>query len=427
MSLRGLLADTRPLQNPYFRRLWTANIITVIGAQLTVVAVPAQIYADTDSSAYVGLTGVFGLVPLIVFGLWGGALADHFDRRTILRVTTTGLIVTAALFWLQAAMGNTNVWLLLCLFSVQQAFFAVNQPTRSAVLPRLVESDLLPAANSLNMTVFQAGAIGGPLVAGALIPVVGYSWLYLADAICLLATLWAVIRLPSLPVEGATGTPGLRSVVEGFTYLRTQPVLLMSFVVDIIAMLFGMPRALFPEIAHESFLGPEEGGLAFAVLFAGIPAGAVLGGVFSGWVSRISAQGKAVIWCIVVWGLAMVGFGVAVGFADAAPDAARLWLVIAVLMLIVGGAADMASAAFRTSMLQSAATDEVRGRLQGIFIVVVAGGPRIADVAHGASAAMVGTAVAAAGGGLLVVVLVVVAALAVPSFVRYRVTTAARS
>ena len=422
-----MLADTRPLRNPHFRRLWSANIVTVVGAQLTVVAVPAQIYADTGSSAYVGLTGVFGLVPLVVFGLWGGALADHFDRRTLMLVTTTGLIGTAALFWMQAAFGNTNVWLLLSLFAVQQAFFAINQPTRSAILPRLLEPEVLPAANSLNMTVMQAGAIGGPLIAGILIPFTGFSWLYLADAICLLATLWAVVRLPRLPVEGVvSGTPGLRSVVEGLAYLRTQPVLMMSFVVDIIAMVFGMPRALFPEIAHESFLGPEEGGLAFALLFAGIPAGAVLGGVFSGWVSRIARQGVAVIWCIVVWGLAMVGFGLAVLGADATSGSARPWLVVAVLMLVVGGAADMASAAFRTSMLQSAAADEVRGRLQGIFIVVVAGGPRIADVAHGASAAVVGTAAAAAGGGVLVVVLVVVAALVVPSFVRYRITAGAR-
>ncbi|WP_341928337.1 MFS transporter [Nocardioides psychrotolerans] len=420
MQIRGLLADTRPLANPHFKRLWLANIITVIGAQLTVVTVPAQIYVDTGSSAYVGLTGVFGLVPLVVFGLWGGALADVFDRRTILIVTTTGLIVTSGLFYAQAAMGNTDVWLLLCLFSVQQAFFAVNQPTRSAVLPRLLEPGLLPAANSLNMTVMQAGAIAGPLVAGTLIPVLGFEWLYLIDTLTLLATLSAVVRLPSLAVEGApTGTPGLRSVVEGLAYLRGHPVLMMSFVVDIIAMVFGMPRALFPEIAHESFLGPEGGGLAFAVLFAAIPAGAVLGGVFSGWVSRVSRQGLAVIVCILVWGVAMAGFGVAVALADSFRTP---MLVAAVLMLVVGGAADMASAAFRSSMLQTAASDAVRGRLQGIFIVVVAGGPRIADVAHGASAAMVGTAAAAAGGGVLVVVLTVVAALAVPSFVRYRIT-----
>ena len=210
--LRGLVADTRPLDNHHFRRLWVANIVTVVGAQLTVVAVPAQIYSDTGSSAYVGLTGIFGLVPLVVFGLWGGALADVFDRRTILVVTTCGLIVTSGLFWLQAAAGNTNVWLLLSLFAVQQAFFGVNQPTRSAVLPRLLEPELLPAANSLNMTVFMAGGIAGPLVAGALIPVFGLEWLYLIDTVTLLATLSAVVRLPSLRIEGSTArTPRSRT------------------------------------------------------------------------------------------------------------------------------------------------------------------------------------------------------------------------
>jgi MFS family permease len=411
------MADTRPLANPHYRRLWLANIVTVVGAQLTVVAVPAQIYADTGSSAYVGLTGVFGLVPLVVFGLWGGALADAMDRRTLLVITTSGLIGTSALFWVQAALGNSNVWLLLGLFAVQQAFFAINQPTRSAVLPKLLPAQLLPAANSLNMTIFQAGAIAGPLVAGALIPVLGFSWLYLIDTVTLFATLSAVVRLPRLPVEGMRTAPGLRSVVDGFRYLRGQPVLMMSFVVDIIAMVFGMPRALFPQMAHESFGGPEEGGLAFALLFAAIPAGAVLGGVFSGWVSRIERQGLAVIWSIIVWGVAMVGFGLASGLAG---GTAGVMLGVAVGMLVVGGAADMVSAAFRTSMLQSAAADEVRGRLQGIFIVVVAGGPRIADVVHGSAAALVGTAAAAAGGGVLVVIGTVVAALAVPAFVRYR-------
>ena len=220
-----------------------------------------------------------------------------------------------------------------------------------------------------------------------------------------------------------TGAPGLRAVVDGFAYLRHQPVLLMSFVVDIIAMVFGMPRALFPEIADVDFGGPSEGGLVFALLFAAIPAGAVVGGVLSGWVSRVEAHGRAVIVCILVWGLAIVGFGVAVGLADLRGDRwLHAMLVVALLMLMLGGAADMASAAFRVAMLQSAASDEVRGRLQGVFIVVVAGGPRIADTAHGVTAAAVGTAAAAAGGGVLVVVGTVVAALAVPSFVRYRVT-----
>ena len=361
-------------------------------------------------------------MPLVVFGLWGGALADVFDRRTMLIITTTGLIGTSALFWLQAALGNTNVWLLLGLFSVQQAFFAVNQPTRSAILPKLLPAELLPAANSLNMTIFQAGAIGGPLVAGHPDPVHRLR-VALPDR-HVHALRDAERGGPAAAAAGRAtppkGTPGLRSVIEGFTYLRGHPVLMMSFVVDLIAMVFGMPRALFPEIAHLSFDGPDEGGLVFALLFAAIPAGAVIGGVFSGWVSRVDRQGRAVIVCILVWGAAMAGFGVAVGLADRWPHARCS--PSPSLMLVIGGAADMASAAFRTSMLQSAADDSVRGRLQGIFIVVVAGGPRIADVVHGASAAMVGTAAAAAGGGVLVVVGTVVASIAVPSFVRYRIT-----
>ncbi|MGZ5399279.1 MAG: MFS transporter [Nocardioides sp.] len=419
MRFEGLFADTRPLRNDHFRRLWRANIVTVIGAQLTVVAVPAQIYSMTGSSAYVGLTGVFGLVPLVVFGLWGGALADVFDRRTLLVVTTVGMIVTSGCFWVQAALGLENVWLLLGLFSVQQAFFAVNQPTRSAVLPKLVSPELLPAANALNITVFQAGGIAGPLVGGALIPFIGFSWLYLIDTITLFATLGAVVRLPRLPVEGAMGTPGLRAVVDGFRYLRGHPVLMMSFVVDLIAMVFGMPRALFPELADTAFAGPSEGGLAVALLFAAIPTGAVVGGVLSGWVSRVERHGLAVIVSILVWGLAVTGFGVAAMLAPLAP---MPMLAVAVTLLAIGGAADMASSAFRNAMLLDSATDAMRGRLQGIFIVVVAGGPRIADVVHGAAAATTGAAVAAAGGGVLVVVGTVAAAVAVPAFVRYRIT-----
>lgn len=434
MDVRSLLADTRPLRNDHFRRLWTANIVTVIGAQLTVVAVPAQIYAITGSSGYVGLTGLFGLVPLVVFGLYGGALADHMDRRRLLLITTIGLIATSIGFWAQAAVGLDNVWVLLGLFSLQQAFFAVNQPTRTAILPLLLPTELLPAANSLNYTVMQAGGIAGPLVGGALIPVLGYSWLYLLDALSMLTTLYAVWRLPSWrpadeeatpaagepgasPEKAATRAPGFRSVVDGLTYLRTQPVLLMSFVVDIIAMVFGMPRALFPEIAQLSFGGPPEGGTAFAVLFAAIPLGAVLGGLVSGWVSRVRRQGRAVILLIGVWGLAIALFGVAVAFAggDAMP-----WLVLGTAFLAVGGAADMFSASFRQAMLQGAASDDVRGRLQGVFTVVVAGGPRIADVVHGGAADKLGAAPVTVAGGLLVVVGMVACVLLVPAFWRFQ-------
>ncbi len=421
--LRSVLADTRPLKQPDFRRLWSANIITVIGAQLTVVAVPAQIYAITGSSGMVGLTGLFGLVPLVVFGLWGGALADHVDRRTLLEVSTIGLVVTSALFALQAFLQWNNVWVLLVLFALQQAFFAINQPTRTAILPKLLPAEQLPAANALNMTVFSAGAIAGPLVGGALIPVLGYAWLYLVDTITLFATLYAVWRLPRLPVDNPQGSPGLRAVWDGLVYLGAHKILLVSFVVDIIAMVFGMPRALFPQMAHESFGGPAEGGLAFALLFAGIPAGAVLGGVLGGWVSRVKREGLAIMWAIAVWGAAMAVMGVAVGLA---PMATGAMLGLALAMLVVGGAADMASAAFRQSLLLGATDDAVRGRLQGVFIVVVAGGPRIADIAHGGAAEVVGTAVATAAGGVLVLVGIGLVALLYPRFHRFQLSDRAR-
>ncbi|GAA1072125.1 MFS transporter [Tsukamurella spumae] len=403
-----LLADTRPLHNPDYRRLWWTGIVTVIGAQLTAVAVPAQIYAITGSSAYVGLTGVFGLVPLVIFGLWGGAIADALDRRLVIIGTTLGLAGSALLL---AVLPN-NVWLILCAFALQQAFFGVNQPTRSAIYARLVPPEQLPAANSLNMTVMQFGAIAGPMLGAPLIPIIGVHWLYTLDAASLMLTLWAVWRLPSIKAEDKGQSLGLRSVIDGFRYLAGHKVLLMSFVVDIIAMVFGMPRALFPQIAHENFGDPIEGGFVFGALFAAMSVGAVLGGVLSGWTSRVARQGLSVIVMIVLWGAAMAGFGVAAHFS---------WLWAALVMLALGGAADMFSAAFRTTMLQEAATDDVRGRLQGVFTVVVAGGPRIGDVAHGAAAATAGAAMAAAGGGVLVIVFTVLAAFAVPAFVRYRV------
>ncbi len=416
--LRGLVADTRPLQTPAFSRIFYANIVTVIGAQLTVVAVPAQIFAITQSSAYVGLTGLFGLVPLVVFGLYGGALADHMNRRTLLILTTVGIIATSAAFFVQAALALNNVWVLLTIFALQQTFFAINQPARSSILPKLLPLDQLPAAQALSMTVMSFGAIAGPLVGGALIPVLGFSVLYLIDALCLFATLYAVVKLPSLPVDNPVGSPGLRSVLDGFAYLRGRTVLLMSFVVDLIAMIFGMARALFPQIAHETFGGPPEGGTAFALLYAAMPAGVLLGGVFSGWVARVRRTGRAVIWAILVWGAAMAVFGLAVGLA--APGFLVPMLLLALVAQVVGGAADMASSAFRNAILLGAAEDSVRGRLQGIFIVVVAGGPRIADVLHGFAADAVGPAWAAGGGGVLVILLLLIVTAAAPAFGRFR-------
>lgn len=394
----------------------------MIGANLTIFAVPVQLYALTQNSAYVGLAGVFSVVPLIVFGLWGGAWADAMDRRRLLIIASCGLAVASVLLWVQAAAAVNNVWLVLCLLSVQQAFYAINSPTRSAAIPRMLPAEQLPAANSLNMTVFQAGAIIGPLLAGVLLRWVDLSTLYFIDALTTIAPIWATFRLTPMPPEHLadddTSRWGFAAVLDGFRYLSGNRVVLMSFVVDLIAMILGMPRALFPQMAHENFGGPVAGGTAMALLSAAMAVGAVAGGVFSGWLPRVRRQGLAVVVSIVVWGAAMAGFGLAVGHATGRPDG-FLW--IALVLLAVGGAADMVSAVFRSTILQEAASDELRGRLQGVFTVVVAGGPRIADAVHGAAAAVVGTTVAATGGGVLVVVGVVVSVLVVPAFVRYQV------
>lgn len=414
-------ADTTPLRTPDFRRLWWAGIPTVIGANLTIFAVPVQLYALTQNSAYVGLSGVFALVPLVVFGLWGGALADAMDRRLLLIIASIGLAVASILLWLQAALALNNVWVVLLLLSFQQAFYAVNSPTRSAAIPRILPPEQVAAANSLNITVMQFGAIVGPLLAGVILKWVDLSTLYLIDAITTVLPIWATFRLKPIPptlTETVRNKYGFAAVWDGFRYLSGNKVVLMSFVVDLIAMIAGMPRALFPQMAHESFGGPIEGGTTMALLAAAISVGAVAGGVFSGWLPRVERQGLAVVAAILVWGVAMIGFGLAAGFADGRTGS-LLWIALA--FLAVGGAADMVSSAFRNTILQQAASDDVRGRLQGVYTVVVAGGPRLADAVHGAAAAAVGTTVAAAGGGALVVVGVMVATVAVPAFVRYRV------
>ncbi|MER5604106.1 MFS transporter [Streptomyces sp. NPDC002265] len=401
--------DTRPLRRPAYRRLWSSTIVTAVGSQLTAVAVPKQIYDITGSSAWVGAASLAGLLPLIVFALWGGAVADTVDRRKLLLITNVGIAVTSVLFWVQAAVGLDSVAALMVLLAVQQAFWGLNAPARNASIARLVPADELPAANALGSTVMQTGQVVGPLLAGVLIPVIGLPELYLVDALALCVTVWAVLRLPALPPQAAVARrAGVREIAAGFRYLSAHKVLLLSFLADIIAMVFGMPRALFPQLAAENF-APWGEGLALGLLFAAIPVGAVAGGLFSGAFSRARRHGWMVIGSVVAWGAAVTGFGLS----------RNLWF--AVVFLAAAGVADMVSMVFRGAILLSAATDEMRGRMQGVFTVVVAGGPRVADVLHGTAGAAFGPHAAVAGGGLLVVVLMLGLAAAAPALRRYRI------
>jgi hypothetical protein len=403
---RRLLVDGRPLRVGEFRRLWAAGIVTALGAQLTAVVVPLQIYEFSGSSAYVGLAGLVGLAPMAAAALWGGALADVRDRRRVLLTTTIGIGVTSLLLWAQAWANLRSVGVLLALVAVQQALFGANSTVSRAVTPRLVRPELLTAANALQSTVLLAAGITGPLLAGGLLPVVGSRTLYLADAVAVCATVWAVWRLPDLPPDGgAERRQGavLRQIVDGVRFMTKHQILLVVYLADFAALSLGLPTALFPQLAAETFRPSDIG-----VLYAALSAGGVLAGLFSGAFTRVGRHGVAVAVSVGVWGLAVAGFGLAHS------------LVSAVAWLLPAGGALLALGVFRKTVLQSAVPDGMRGRLQGIDTVVAVGGPRLGDLLHGTVGAALGVTWTVTGGGVLTVVAALALLLLFPGFRRHR-------
>ena len=399
--LRRAAIDVEPLRHPDFRRLWLGNSLGFVGFQLTAVAVPVQVFELTGSSFWVGMLGLVGLVPLILFGLWGGAVADAVDRRLLL--LGSSLLLWACTGGLLAAslLGLASLPLLLGLVAVQAAGFAVASSTRGAIVPRVLPAELVPSANTLSFTASNVGMVLGPLLAGLILARWSFAAAYAADLAIFTGALYAALRLPALPPTGPTTAPGLRSVVDGLAFIVTRPVLLLSFAVDIVAMVLAMPRALFPETAAE--LGGRG---AAGWLYAAIAIGAVVAGLSSGWIGRVRRQGVALVVAVIAWGLAVAAAGLV----------ATLWLMV--LLLAVAGAADLVSAVYRQTILQTYAPDEMRGRMQGVFIVVVAGGPRLGDLRAGAMAAAYGVTVSWVGGALAAAALVSLALL-VPSLRHY--------
>ncbi|GGQ04047.1 MFS transporter [Streptosporangium pseudovulgare] len=406
--VRRLAVDTRPLAVPAFRRLWAGQGVSFIGFQLTAVAVSAQIYDITSSSFWVGMLGPANLIPLIVFGLWGGAVADAVDRRRLL--LTGSVIAWAATLALlaQAALGAANVGLLLATTAVHATGFAITGPTRGAIIPRLIPAEMVPAANTLNYLAGGLGSVVGPLVAGVVLAQGGLAAAYLADAVLFTAGFYAALRLPRLAPLGEVARPGLRSVLDGLRYVSGHPIVMMSFVVDIIAMAFALPRALFPQVVAERF---GDSPIAFGWLSASMAIGSVVGGLMSGWVGRVRRQGLALTFVIAAWGLSVAASGL-VG---------ALWAMVA--LLAFGGAADLVSSVWRQTILQTHAPDDMRGRMQGVFMVVVAGGPRLGDLRAGATATWFGATGAWVGGGVACALAVLAVGLAVPSFRGYRAGT----
>ncbi|MEW9554418.1 MFS transporter [Nonomuraea sp. NPDC050783] len=404
------LVDTRPLGVPAYRRIWLGQAVSHIGVGVTVTAVGKQVYEITGSSFWVGLLGLANLIPLVVFGLWGGAVADAVDRRRLLIAGSFVAWAATLLILAQALAGLDNVYLIFAAVAVNSTGFALTGPTRGAIIPRILEPELVPAANALNSLVYSIGAVIGPMVGGVLLAGGGYAIAYAVDALLFTGSLYAALRLPALPPLGEVTRPGARAVLEGLGFIMRSPVLLMSFVVDIIAMVFALPRALFPEAAHLWFGGSD---LALGWMMSSMAIGSVVGALFSGWVGRIRRQGVALVVVIAVWGLAVAAAGLT----------QHLWLVVT--FMAVGGVADVISSVWRQSILQLYAPDEMRGRMQGAFMVVVAGGPRLGDLRAGATATAFGLTGAWVGGGLACAAAVLVVGLSVAGFRNYRAGTTA--
>ena len=392
---RSVVTDVRPLQvSAPYRRLFFGNTVAQLGQQMTNVAVAIQVYALTHSSFYVGLVGVFALVPLVALGLYGGAIADAVDRRTLALVASAGLWSVSIALAVQAFAGNGSVWFLYGCIAVQSGFYAINNPARSAMVPRLLDKQLLPAAAALNMASFNLGFTFGPMLGALAIKWQGLGAAYAIDVVTFSAAYYALVRMPRMPPLENSPRAGLRSVVDGLRFLKRSPNLRMTFVLDLCAMVLAQPRALFPALAFKVY----GGGAGVVGLLQSAPAaGAVVAFLFSGWVSRVRRQGFAIVVAVLVYGAAVGGVGLT----------AVLWVGVAFLAL--SGMADMVSAAYRSTILQVAAPDQLRGRLQGVFIVVVAGGPRAGDFLAGSVASSVGERVALVLGGLACIAGVLVA------------------
>ncbi len=412
--MSGLLADLTPLRvSPPFRRLWLALGVSNVGQQMTSVAVGLQVWDITHSSWMVGLVGLFQLVPLVGFGLYGGTLSDAFDRRLVGSISAVGLWSCSAAFLVQSLFQSEHVGVLYAIVAVQSAFFAVGNPARQAIIPRIVPAELLPAANALGTLTWNLGFTLGPLIGGLLVAATGtVTAPYAVDVVAFAVVVWAMLRLPSLPpvvtAGGERPRAGWAAVRDGFAFLRGKINLQMTFYQDIVAMVFGMPRALFPAIAAQWYGGStRDVALVLGMLSAAPAAGALMSGVLSGPVSRARWQGRIIVASILVWGFAIAAFGL------------TRWLPLALVFLAVAGAADNVSAVLRMTILQAATPDEYRGRLQGVFTVVVAGGPRLGDVEAGGVAALFGETVSVVSGGLICVALSAALAARFRGFLRY--------
>jgi MFS family permease len=388
--VKRVFADVSPLRHhPNLRKILAGQALAALGAQATVVAVAYQAYRMTGSTLVVGLISLSQLGPLLAGTLWGGAIADTMDRRRLLLITVAFLAAASAGLAVNAGLSRPALWPLFVLSAVTAGFQGVQAPTERAATPMIVPASDLPATLALQQIVFQLAIVAGPAAAGLLIGTVGLNVVYWLDAF-LLALTWVVTAsLPPLVPEGGPSRAGVASIVEGLRYLKGQRLLSAIYLVDLDAMIFGMPRAVFPALALSVYGG---GAATLGLLYAAPGVGALAGAVLTGWVGGVRRQGRAVILAVAAWGAAIAAFGVV----------RVLWLGL--VLLALAGAADVVSAVFRGSILQATVPEHLQGRLSGTYTAVVTGGPRLGDAEAGVAASLAGPQFAVWSGGLACIV-----------------------
>ncbi|HEY0493366.1 MAG TPA: MFS transporter [Candidatus Dormibacteraeota bacterium] len=409
--LRHVALDLSPLRDSrQFRFLFIGQLISLIGRQITVVAVPYQVYLLTHSSLRVGLLGLVQLVPFIFFSLVAGTIADQVDRRRLLLLTQLLLAATSGLFVLGAIWGHPPLVYLYAVAAAAAGISAVDQPARTATVPNLVSRAQLPSAVSLNFALFQLGTIAGPAVGGVVIARVGLPIAYVIDVVTFAAAIAAVLLLsPQVPIGRRPESPA-SALLAGFVFLKRTPVITGGYAADLIAMVLSMPRALFPALALGLYhVGPSGLGL----LYSAPGVGAVIGSMFSGFIAHVRNPGRVVIYAIAGWGLGITLFGLA----------ASIWL--AVLLLAFAGAADAISAIARNTIQQTLAPDRLRGRLSAVYSMVVVSGPYLGDARAGAVASVASAEFADVVGGITCLAGCLLVRLIFPQLWRYQAGRAA--
>jgi MFS family permease len=404
---RLLLPDTAPLrESRSFRLLWIGQLVSLSGSQLRLVALPYQIFLLTGSSFAVGLIGVVQAVPLLLLSLFGGVIADAVDRRRLLLITQIGLAAVSFALAIVTQAGLASVTLLYVLTAVGACFSALDNPTRAAIAPTLVERRLIRAAMALNPTIFQFALVFGSVLAGIVIGGFGLAGAYWLDVVSFVASFIATWMMRTPPSVAAERQPMLRSLVEGVRYLGATRILLATMALDFLATFFGSPRALFPYYAERVFhVGPEGLGL----LYASMGAGALVASVASGWTARVRRQGLTVLIAVAVWGVSIALFGV----LD------ERWFLLALVLLAIANGADAVSSIFRGTILQMIVPDALRGRLNAINLMFVLGGPQLGQFESGAVASLWSPMASVVSGGVACVASVFAIAAWIPEITRF--------